>query len=113
MDRQLFLLDTLLFASILDEPPGQSGGLSMGNHPADNITAVDIEDHIEMVIRPLGRTLQLGNIPRPDLVGAGGQHFRLLIMRPVDLPTPLVDFVMFGQNTIHGTNGTVIHTFIN
>ena len=64
---------------------GQFGALPIGDHPADDIAAEDVEDDVEIEVGPLGRTPQFGNIPAPELVGTGGQQFRLLVGRMDEL----------------------------
>jgi len=65
MDRQLTRIDPLLFASLLDQLLGQHRLFPMGYHPSHYITAEDIENHVEVVICPLGRTFQLRYVPCP------------------------------------------------
>ncbi|MNS77358.1 hypothetical protein D3C72_1109380 [compost metagenome] len=38
------------------------------NLPAHGLAAVDVLDQIQVVILPAHRRLQVGNVPRPDLV---------------------------------------------
>ena len=39
--------------------------------PANDVSAVYVEHHVELVVNSLAWTQQLGDIPRPDLVRAG------------------------------------------
>ena len=43
-----------------------------------------------MEVGPLGRPQQLGDIPGPDLIGRGGQQFRLVVLRVPQLVSSLV-----------------------
>ena len=43
------------------------------DQPAYDVTAEDIEDDVEVKVSPFGRPLELGDVPRPDLVGRDGQ----------------------------------------
>lgn len=55
--------------SLLDEFLGQLGRFAVGQHPTDDVAAENIEDHVEIKIRPLGRSQQLGDVPGPDFIG--------------------------------------------
>ena len=72
MDRQGICLDLLLLAGILDQTLGKGGLLPMGHHPAHDKTAEDVNNNIEMEVIPLLWPFQLGDIPRPDLIGGSG-----------------------------------------
>ena len=50
-------------------------------HPFHHIPAEDIEDHVKIKIRPLYRSFQFGNVPRPELIRNTGKQFGLLVMR--------------------------------
>ena len=77
VDGQLPAADALLGAGGGDELLRQDGGLAGGEHPADRVAGEDVEDHVEVVVRPFRRAVQLGDVPRPDLVRAGGQQLGL------------------------------------
>ena len=79
-----------------------SSALSPGrDHPADDVAAEDVEDHVEIEVGPLGRTEEFGDVPAPDLIGAGGQQFRLLVGRVAQLIAPLAHFPVLVQKTVH------------
>ena len=67
----------LLGAGRRDELLGQGGGLAGGDHPADRVPGVDVQDHIQVVVRPFRRAVQLGDVPRIDLVRPVGRQLRL------------------------------------
>ena len=60
MDDQLIGFNVLFFTSILDQPFGQGTEFTLGDHPADHITAKDVHDHIQVIIGPFNRSLELG-----------------------------------------------------
>ena len=63
MDHQLFWLDSLFFIAISDEMLCQYGLFTVRNHPSDDITAVDVENNIQIEIGPLCRPLEFCYIP--------------------------------------------------
>lgn len=79
MQRELTGWDVVLANGLLEELLGQLGALTMSDHPAGDIAAEDVQDHIEVEVGPLEGTQQLGDVPAPKLIGGGGQQFRLLV----------------------------------
>lgn len=63
MNGQLVGLDSLLVAGCFNEVLSQGCGFLPCEHPADHITAEDVEDHIEVVVGSFDRTEELGDIP--------------------------------------------------
>ena len=87
MNNELIRFDILLIAAIFDEPFGQSGLLAMRNHPADHITAENINNYIQIIICPFGRPFDLG-VSSPE-----ESHHRALSEPDVNLsahPAPIV-----------------------
>ena len=79
----------------LDELLGQFGGFPMGDHPAGDVAAEDVEDDVEIEVGPLGRPQQLGDVPAPKLVGCGGQQLGSLVRRVHELIAALAGFSLF------------------
>jgi hypothetical protein len=50
---------------------------------------------------PRVRTLQLGDVPAPQLIGTGGQKLRPVILRMPQLITPFPHRPVLRQNTVH------------
>src|ERR1035437_8916705 len=50
---------------------------------------------------PLGRSAQLGDVPNPELIGGGGQQFRLLISRMDELIAALASGPIPRKTPIH------------
>jgi hypothetical protein len=63
VDAQLAAGDALLGAGRRDELLGQDGGLTGGDHPADHVPGVDVQDHVQVVVGPFRRAVQLGDVP--------------------------------------------------
>jgi hypothetical protein len=72
MNDELALAYGLLLATLLDQLLSQGIALSRGQHPPHHIPTEDIEDDIEIIVRPFDRSLELSNIPGPDLIGTRG-----------------------------------------
>jgi hypothetical protein len=60
-------------------PLAKGGTLVAAQHPADDVAAEDVEQHVEVVVGPLDRAEELGDVPAPDLVGPGGEQLRFPI----------------------------------
>ena len=54
---------------LLDELLGHGGRFPVLHRPADDIAAVDVQDHVQVVVAPLRRSQQLGDVPAPQLIG--------------------------------------------
>ena len=73
MERELARLNAVLRAGLADEVLGQGRALVWGEHPADHVPAEDVEDDVEIEVRPLRRTQELRDVPAPDFVRTRGQ----------------------------------------
>src|ERR1035437_2304474 len=104
--------DVLFRATLLDQPLGQFGALPHRDHPAGDVAAEDIEDYVEVEVGPLGRPQQFGDVPTPELIGRGGQQFRLLVGRMGQLIAAFARFVSLLEQAIHGADRAVIFPFI-
>jgi len=72
-----------------------------GQHPADDVAAEDVEDHVQVEVGPFRRPQQLGDVPGPDLIGRGGQQLRLVVGRVSQLVASLADFLPRVQDAVH------------
>ena len=77
VDRQLTGVDVLLGDGVGQEPLGEFLGLPRGHHPADGVAGVDVDDGVQVVVRPLRRAVEFGDVPAPALVRPMGHQFRL------------------------------------
>jgi len=109
---QLFGWNFLFFNGCLNQLPGQIGAFAMSQHPADDATTVDVEDHVKVVIGPFFRAFQLGDVPRPDFIGAGRKQLRLLVIGMSQLITPFARALVIGENAIHRPHAAQVITFI-
>jgi len=72
MQRELSGSDVLFCTALLDQTLGQLRTFAHGHHPAGDVAAEDIEDHVEIKVGPLRRAQQLGDVPAPELIGSRG-----------------------------------------
>ena len=57
---------------------------------------------LEVEARPLGRSLEFGDVPRPDLVGRDGQQLGLGVGRVDELVAAFARTAVGSQHTVHG-----------
>jgi len=84
----------------------------MGHHPSHHVPAEDVDDHVEIIVRPLYRPLEFRDVPRPELIGRTGKQLGLLVMGMRKLISPFPHFLMFPQNPVYGTHGAQVIAFI-
>ena len=63
MQSQLPRQDIMARHGVGDELLSQLGTLAWGDQPAHDETAEDVQNHVQMKARPLGRPLELGDVP--------------------------------------------------
>jgi hypothetical protein len=89
VQRQHAGLDVVPAHGLGDQLLGEFRALALGDEPAHDEAAEDVQDHVQVEVRPLGRPLELGDVPRPDLVGRDGQQLGLGVGRVGELVAPL------------------------
>lgn len=82
-----------------DQLLGDEAVFPRGWRPADDVAAVDVDQHVQVVPVALGRSAELGDVPRPHLRGAVGNEFRLDLGRVGGL-TPAVSPFCFTARRI-------------
>lgn len=112
MDEELSRLDRLFFHGFFDELPGKDGEFPVGHHPPHYIATPDIQDDVEAVIGPLHRSLELGYILGPYLIGTGGKKLRFGVVGTNQLISPLLRFPFLFQNPVHGADRAEVALFI-
>lgn len=63
VDDQLVGFDVLFFKRRFDQLLGQVGTLAIGQHPPDHAAAVDVDDHVEVIICPFFPAFELRDVP--------------------------------------------------
>src|SRR5271169_867429 len=71
-------------------------------HVTHRMHSAIYDDDVEIEVAPFRGPHQLRYVPGPNLIWAFGEKFRLLIDGAPQLPAPFADFVMLGENAIHG-----------
>ena len=67
-----------------------------------DVTGMDVEDDVEVVVRPFRRAVQLGDVPRPDLIRAGGEQLGLHRGGVDGLPAALAGLPGPAQQPVEG-----------
>src|SRR6202171_5949628 len=84
----------------------------MSAHPARDVAAEHIKDHVEVKVSPLGWSEQLGDVPAPELIGSGRQQFRLLVGRMGELIAAFAGFTLLFEQAVHGADRAMILPFV-
>src|SRR5271166_4141047 len=104
--------DIMLDDGVVEQGFEQRGAFSVGDAPGDDPAAENIDDDIEIEVAPFRGAHQLRYVPGPNLIWAFGEKFRLLIDGAPQLSTPFADFVMLGENAIHGADRAQIDALV-
>ena len=72
-------LDVLLRARLRDEPLGERRRFLRRRPSSHGVAAEDVEDHVQVEVRPLRRSEQLRDVPGPQLVRAVASSSGLVI----------------------------------
>src|SRR5262249_27875360 len=101
VQRELVRANPLFGTRFGDERLGQFGRLAFTDHPADHIAAEYIHNHIQIVVGPLARAFELGDIPAPQLLRLRSEQLRLGVGRVAQLIASFPHFALCCQNTVH------------
>src|SRR5579872_3704629 len=101
----------MLAATLSDQALGQVSALPIRKHPAHDVAAIDVQDHIEIVMLASERSFQVGDVPTPDMIGRTGLQLGLVIDRMPTLSAPLPDRFVLGQKPVHRAKGAQIDVF--
>ena len=112
MQGQLVWRDGMFCHGVFEECFEQGGTFRILDAPTDDAAAIDVEDDVEIKAGLFDRPHQLGDVPRPHLVGPLGQQFGLLIDRMATLAAAFRNLTMGGKDAIHRADGAQIDAFI-
>ncbi len=76
--------------------------LALGDHPADDHPAEQVDGHVQVVEDAGQRTAQLGDVPGPHLVWRGGVQRGLRVLDGGSLCSPLGGLVGRSEHAVHG-----------
>jgi hypothetical protein len=82
------------------------------NHPPGNVSSIEVDEHIELIIDPFGRAHELGDIPAPQLTWRSRHQLRLLIAWVSPLVPALTNLPVSAHNAVHGPQQAEIFLFI-
>src|SRR3954462_15053582 len=86
--------------------------VGIGDAPADDPAAEDVENDVEIEVGPFRRSGQLRDIPRPDLIGAFGEQFGLGVDRVAQLVAALPNLVMVVQDAVQGADRAEVDALV-
>src|ERR1044071_686240 len=112
MNSELVWLYPLLQSRREDQLLCQLRALTLGDDPAYNIAAEDVDNHIQTVVTVLERPFEEGDVPTPDLVRSSGEQLRLFVLRMTRLGAALFTHLLCAQEAIHRRSRTQIDTFV-
>ena len=69
MQSELAGRDMMLGDGVIEQGLEQRGAFSVSNAPGDDPAAENIDDDVEIEVAPLRWAHELGDVPRPHLVG--------------------------------------------
>src|SRR5439155_1069029 len=101
MERELARRDPLSPAALLDQLSRQGRAFLVSDHPANDVPAEDVQDHVEVEVGPLRRPEQLGDVPAPHLVGSRRQELGGRGVRMAQLIPPLTHLVILVEDPVH------------
>jgi len=78
MNRQLSRQHILFLTRFRNEALSKRTALVGSNHPANNVSAENVENHVQVKVSPFHWTEQFRYIPGPDLIRPGGEELRAL-----------------------------------
>lgn len=112
VEGELASRDPLPLVGLGDEPLGESHLSPLGDHPADDVVAEDVEDDVQREETPLHGTEELSDIPSLDLVRGSGEELRRGVPRVTALRVALTDLAVLGQDAVHREFGAEVAPFV-
>lgn len=71
---ELLTLDAMANTGLGDQRLRERRALALGDHPTNDAPAEHVHDHVQVVVRPGRRPLELGDVPRPELIRLLGEQ---------------------------------------
>ena len=95
MNSEIHRIGALLADRRLQKRLCKLGAFTIGDHPARDIAAINIDDRVEIEIRPFLQTMRFGDIPSPHAIRSVGGKLRLYTRRE-SLAAELSSAVLIG-----------------
>ena len=92
MNSEIRRIGALLADRSLQKRLCKLGPFTIGDHPAHDVAAINIEDRVEIEIRPFLRTMQFGDIPSQHAIRSVSDKLRLYMRWAHRLIAALADF---------------------
>src|SRR5258706_4824669 len=112
VDREFAFVDRVLAAGLADQLARELGALAARQHPADGVATEDVEDDVEMEVVPFLGTEELGDVPRPDLVGSDREQLRFDVLRMPSLISALTHLVFASEDAVHRAKRAEVRAFV-
>ena len=112
MQGQLAGRGGMLRGGVIEQRREQGGAFAVGDAPADDSAAEDVDDDVEIEVRPFRRPHQFCYVPGPYLVGRLRQQLRLFVNRMAQLIAALADFLVCDQDAVHGADRAVVDALV-
>jgi hypothetical protein len=74
----------------------------MGHHPADDVTAEDVEHDVQVEVGPVRRAEELSDVPAPQLVRGTGEQLGSRVTGMPELVASLADLEVCCKDPVHG-----------
>ena len=112
MDRELLRGNALLQAGGRNQAIRQVRSLVARDHPAHGVAAEEVEDDVQRVVEVRDRALELGDVPRPDLIRARRHELGFRIRRMPGLGASVAHFAGRREHAIHRARGTEVRLLL-
>ena len=81
LNGQLAARDGVFLRGVLNEVFGKFGRFPLGDHPAGDVAAEDVDHYVKLEVVPFGRTAEFGDVPAPQWIWRVGEQFLFLMDR--------------------------------
>ncbi len=90
----------------------RAGPFGSGQHPPGHVAAVDVDDRVQVVVGPLGRAVELGDVPAVDLVGSRGHQLGFHLGRVGGMASAVTHLVVLAEDPVHGGDRTQVDALV-
>jgi len=105
-------IGTLLGNGLGQQDARKRGAFAIGDHPADNVPAIDVDDRVEVKVGPLLRAVQLGDVPGKNLARPRRAKLGFYVCRARRLIAPFTNFADTVQDAVLRRHRAMIDAFV-